>query len=144
MSSNSTNVAGEFQAIILTQGDDNVLYPLCEEIPKSLIPIANRPLLLYQLRLLEKAGFEDIILVVSEQYEQIIGEYVARAKREGAFGTDRINISITVVEENLGTAECIRVIGDKISSENPSPDAKPLENVVLPEPRSPFKKIIDP
>lgn len=117
MSSNSTNVAGEFQAIILTQGDDNVLYPLCEEIPKSLIPIANRPLLLYQLRLLEKAGFEDIILVVSEQYEQIIGEYVARAKREGAFGTDRINISITVVEENLGTAECIRVIGDKISSD---------------------------
>merc|ERR1712167_475840 len=79
MSTNSTNVAGEFQAIILTQGDDNVLYPLCEEIPKSLIPIANRPLLLYQLRLLEKAGFEDIILVVSEQYEQIIGEYVARA-----------------------------------------------------------------
>ena len=71
MSTNSTNVAGEFQAIILTQGGDNVLYPLCEEIPKSLIPIANRPLLLYQLRLLEKAGFEDIILVVSEQYEQI-------------------------------------------------------------------------
>ena len=38
----------------------------------------------------------------------------------------------------------IEYVGDKISSENPSPDAKPLENVVLPEPRSPFKKIIDP
>jgi translation initiation factor eIF-2B subunit gamma len=113
----SSSTVGEFQAVILTQGDDNVLYPLCEEVPKSLLPIANRPLLMYQLRLLEKAGFEDIILVVSEQYEQIIGEYVARAKREGAFGTDRINISVTVVEENLGTAECLRAIGDKISSD---------------------------
>ena len=38
----------------------------------------------------------------------------------------------------------IEYVGDKISSENPSPDAKPLENVVLPEPRSPIKKITDP
>ena len=107
----------EFQAIILTQGEDNVLYPLCEGVPKSLLPIANRPLLLYQLRLLEKAGFEDIMLVVSEQYEHAIGEYVARVKREGAFESDAINISIAVVEENLGTAECLRAVGDKIYSD---------------------------
>ena len=116
ISSTSTRRA-EFQAIILTQGEDNVLYPLCEKMPKSLLPIANRPLLLYQLRLLEKAGFEDIMLVVSEQYEHTIGEYVARVKREGAFETDSINISIVVVEENLGTAECLRAVGDKIYSD---------------------------
>ena len=38
----------------------------------------------------------------------------------------------------------IEYVGDKISSENPKPDARPLENVVLPEPRSPIKKITDP
>ena len=41
MSTNSTNVPGEFQAIILTQGDDNVLYPLCEEIPNWWLPQRN-------------------------------------------------------------------------------------------------------
>ena len=35
-------------------------------------------------------------------------------------------------------------VGDKISSENPKPYAKPLQNVVLPEPRSPTKKITEP
>ena len=80
----------EFQAIILTQGEDNVLYPLCEGVPKSLLPIANRPLLLYQLRLLEKAGFEDIMLVVSEQYEHAIGEYVARMCGDGQCAGSRV------------------------------------------------------
>ena len=35
-------------------------------------------------------------------------------------------------------------VGDKISSENPNPDANPLQNVVFPEPRFPFRKITDP
>ena len=58
------------------------------------------------------------MLVVSEQYEHAIGEYVARVKREGAFESDAINISIAVVEENLGTAECLRAVGDKIHSDH--------------------------
>lgn len=49
----------EFQAIVLAgYGSSNRLYPLTEEenLPKSLLPVANRPLISYTLDWLEKAG----------------------------------------------------------------------------------------
>ena len=52
----ASNVRVEFQAIILAGGAGNRLYPLSEGVPKPLLPIANRPLLCYQLELLERSG----------------------------------------------------------------------------------------
>lgn len=45
------------QAVILTNDDDNSLYPLTNELPKSLLPVGNRPILKYQLDLLSSSGF---------------------------------------------------------------------------------------
>ena len=49
----------EFQPVILAGGFGNRLGVLVEEqsVVKALLPVANRPLLSYQLELLEKAGF---------------------------------------------------------------------------------------
>ena len=49
----------EFQPVILAGGFGSRMGVLVEEgsIPKPLLPVANRPLLSYQLDLLEKAGF---------------------------------------------------------------------------------------
>jgi translation initiation factor eIF-2B subunit gamma len=49
----------EFQPVILAGGYGSRLGVLVEEGsgPKALLPVANRPLLSYQLDLLEKAGF---------------------------------------------------------------------------------------
>lgn len=49
----------EFQPIILAGGYGSRLGVLVEDqaIPKALLPVANRPLLSYQLDLLEKVGF---------------------------------------------------------------------------------------
>jgi len=49
----------EFQPVILAGGFGSRLGVLVEEssVPKPLLPVANRPLLSYQLDLLEKAGF---------------------------------------------------------------------------------------
>jgi hypothetical protein len=49
----------EFQPVILAGGYGSRLGVLVEEssVPKALLPVANRPLLSYQLDLLEKAGF---------------------------------------------------------------------------------------
>lgn len=55
--------AMEFQAIILADHDDGSgtrLYPLLEKTPKSLLPIAGRPLIAYQLALLERSGFKEV------------------------------------------------------------------------------------
>ena len=34
------------------------MFPLCEECPKALLPVGNRPLIWYPVQLLEKYGFE--------------------------------------------------------------------------------------
>lgn len=49
----------EFQPVILAGGFGGRMGVLVEEqsLPKVLLPIANRPLLSYQLDILEKAGF---------------------------------------------------------------------------------------
>jgi len=47
------------QAVILADVDlsAQTLYPLTHDLPKSLLPLANRPLLQYQLGLLQASGF---------------------------------------------------------------------------------------
>jgi hypothetical protein len=46
----------EFQAVIIVDYDDGRLFPLTENTPKCLLPIANRKLLAYQLDMLAKSG----------------------------------------------------------------------------------------
>lgn len=55
----STHTHTHTQAIILADVDlsAQTLYPLTHDLPKSLLPLANRPLLQYQLDLLQAAGF---------------------------------------------------------------------------------------
>ena len=60
----------EFQAVVLADHDDGSgtrLYPLLESTPKSLLPVAGRPLIAYQLALLERSGFTEV-RALSTQY----------------------------------------------------------------------------
>jgi NDP-sugar pyrophosphorylase family protein len=55
----------DFQTVIIVDSDDGRMFPLTEEVPKCLLPIANRPLLSYKLDLLKKSratGFLYILL----------------------------------------------------------------------------------
>lgn len=56
-SESSTERAPEFTAVILAGGKANSLYPLTEDIPLSLLPVANRPLISFQLEMLARVGF---------------------------------------------------------------------------------------
>lgn len=48
----------ELQALILAGGFPERMDPISEAVPKCLLPILGRPILEYQLTLLEKAGFQ--------------------------------------------------------------------------------------
>lgn len=64
------------QALILAGGKGTRLRPLTVYTPKPIVPIVNRPLLLYQIDLLRKAGVTAITLSLSYQpdkIEQIMG-----------------------------------------------------------------------
>ncbi len=59
-------------AVLLAGGKGTRLRPLTVGRPKPLVPIANRPIMGYQLRLIEEAGFERVFVPVDYLGEQIV------------------------------------------------------------------------
>jgi NDP-sugar pyrophosphorylase family protein len=51
-------------SLILAGGKGTRLRPLTIHTPKPVVPIANRPFLLYQVDLLKRAGISDITLAL--------------------------------------------------------------------------------
>jgi translation initiation factor eIF-2B subunit gamma len=102
----------EFQAIILAGGSGIRLYPLTEDTPKSLLLANGKPLLWYQLNLLENAGFADVLVVVTmgEMFNKV-DDYLKR-EYDG-----KIKVDICEVEEDTETAEALREISDKIKKD---------------------------
>src|ERR1041385_4001228 len=69
------------QALILAGGKGTRLRPLTVYTPKPIVPICNRPFLLYQIDTLRRAGITDITLSLSYQpnkIEQLLGKGAAR------------------------------------------------------------------
>lgn len=59
------------QALILAGGKGTRLRPLTVYTPKPIVPVVNRPFLLYQIDVLRNAGIEDITLSLSYQPDKI-------------------------------------------------------------------------
>ena len=56
----------EFQAVILASvSDGDGLFPLTDDLPTALLPVANRPLLSFQLELLARSGSFSQVLVLT-------------------------------------------------------------------------------
>ena len=85
------------QALILAGGKGTRLRPLTVYTPKPIVPICNRPFLLYQLDTLRRAGVTDITLSLSYQphkIEQQLGD-----------GSDfGVKLKYTVEPQPMGTA----------------------------------------
>ncbi|KAI9342921.1 nucleotide-diphospho-sugar transferase [Obelidium mucronatum] len=66
----------EFQAVILA-GSGAKLFPLIDEkCPKAMLPLANKPMLFYQLEWLETAMINDIMIVCQEEAHKKINSYI--------------------------------------------------------------------
>ncbi len=59
------------QALILAGGKGTRLRPLTVHTPKPVVPVMNRPFLLYQIDILRLAGITDIILSLNYQPDKI-------------------------------------------------------------------------
>lgn len=59
------------KAVILTAGKGERLQPLTDHKPKSLLPIANKPLIDYQLDILRKEGIDEVAIVVGYLEKEI-------------------------------------------------------------------------
>mmetsp|Transcript_50593 Transcript_50593/g.81785 ORF Transcript_50593/g.81785 Transcript_50593/m.81785 type:complete len:437 (+) Transcript_50593:3-1313(+) len=105
----------EFQAVVLADHDDGSgtrLYPLLESTPKGLLSVAGRPLIAYQLALLERSGFKEAIVVTTEKAREALHNFAE--SRAGKEGCTSIAIEIVALDEELDTAEVLRAIKHKI------------------------------
>lgn len=99
----------EFQAIVLAGGKGSRMMDLTAGQPKCLLPIGNVPMVWYPLKILERFGFKEAILIVSET-----------AKSDVSLSLDKLGLKIKLEiigipeAEDLGTADSIRHIHEKI------------------------------
>jgi mannose-1-phosphate guanylyltransferase len=95
------------QALILAGGKGTRLRPLTVYTPKPIVPICNRPFLLYQIDTLRRAGIIDITLSLSYQphkIEQQLGD-----------GSDfGVHLKYTVEPQPMGTAGAYKYAEDLI------------------------------
>ena len=77
------------------------LRPLTCNIPKPMVPMANRPMMEHIVRLLKENGFDDLIIMLYYQPEVIIGYFGDGS----AFG---VRIQYLRPQADLGTAGCIK------------------------------------
>ena len=95
------------QALILAGGKGTRLRPLTVYTPKPIVPICNRPFLLYQIDTLRRAGIVDITLSLSYQpnkIEQLLGD-----------GSDYgVKLKYTVEPQPMGTAGAYKFAEDLI------------------------------
>jgi len=95
------------QAVILAGGKGTRLGEITRKVPKPMLPIADRPFLDYLIEMIERHGYEDILL---------LGGYLGEVL-EAAYDGRRIGgATIRVMRENapLGTAGALTVAGDAL------------------------------
>lgn len=103
------NHHNEFQAIVLAGGKGSRMTELTVGKPKCLLPIANVPMIWYPLQILERSGFKEAIVIIAEA-----------TKSDVSTSLDKLGLKIKIEflgipgAEDLGTADSIRLIHEKI------------------------------
>jgi glucose-1-phosphate thymidylyltransferase len=89
------------QAIILAAGEGQRLRPFTAYKPKSMIKVANRPILEYIINALRKSGVRDIVMVVGYRKERIMDFF-------GDGGKFGVKIKYALQKQQLGTAHALK------------------------------------
>jgi mannose-1-phosphate guanylyltransferase len=95
------------QALILAGGKGTRLRPLTLYTPKPVVPVVNRPFLLYQIDILRRAGVKDITFSLSYQpdkIEDVLGNYSDLG----------VNLGFITEPNPLGTGGAYKFAADSI------------------------------
>lgn len=103
-----------FQVVILAGGTSKRLFPLVsKDVPKALLPVANRPVLSYVLELLEGSNLKDVIVVVAgEDAAVLVGGWISLAYH------DRLHVEVAAVPEDVGTAGALRAVAGHLTADD--------------------------
>lgn len=99
------------KALLLIGGQATRLWPLSKYTAKSLLPVCDREVLLYQISQLAYAGIKDIVLATGGTHVDQLRDYCA------AFGGG-VNFHFSIETEPLGTAGAIANAADFIAGDS--------------------------
>lgn len=90
----------ELKGVILAAGKGTRIYPFSESYPKPILPIANRPLMAYQLELMASIGIKEVIVVIG-----YLGYEIVRRIGQG----EEYGLKINYIEQKdtLGIAHAL-------------------------------------
>lgn len=112
--------ASEYTAILLAGLGGNLIpFTNPENIPKALLPLANKALISYPLSWLEKAGISSIIILCVDVHESAISHWLKTSWKGNSRPT---LVAASDEDEIVGSADAIRTLlsekyKDKIKSE---------------------------
>lgn len=95
------------QVVILAGGLGKRLRPLTEDIPKSMVPVLNRPYLEYQIKWLNIQGITDILILIG-----YLGEKIKAYFQDGA--SRGVKITYSQEPKLLGTGGGLKLAEAKL------------------------------
>lgn len=98
----------EIEGVILAAGKGTRIQPFSDHYPKPLLPVFNRPLLLWQVEAMRKLGITDILIVVGH-----LGHRVVESLGNGAeYG---VKIRYVEQQQTLGIAHAVGLLEPHVS-----------------------------
>lgn len=104
---------GDLYAVVLS-GPGHRLYPLVDEssttpFPKSLLPIANKPMLCHTIDFLIASGVSNISVVVDSRSASKLNHLINKSYN----GISSVNIDMVIMEEHGGTVAVLQEVAGR-------------------------------
>lgn len=113
------------KGIILAGGNGRRLNPLTDITNKHLLPVYDKPMILYPLHTLIEAGIKDILIVTGKEHAggflKLLGsgrEFNCKFSFEVQEEADGIAHALSLAEEYANGDNCTVILGDNIFSDN--------------------------